>query len=61
MGVQQYLVKILDWDHEGIHKDLNKIADSMVEFWEEILSSSLPYNMISDLQERHQTKPKKLR
>ena len=49
MGVQQYLANVLDWDHKGINKDLNKIADSMANSWEEILSSSLPHTTISDL------------
>ena len=35
-----YLEKELDWDHEGVDKDLSEIADHMLE-WEERLSTSM--------------------
>ena len=39
-GVQPYLDEVLDWDHEGVDKDLMEIAHHMLG-WEEQLSSQL--------------------
>ena len=35
-----HLELVLDWGHEGVDKDLNEIADQMIE-WQEKLSAAL--------------------
>lgn len=39
-SVQPYLDYQLDWEHEGVDKDLIEIADNMLH-WEEYLCDSL--------------------
>ena len=40
-----YLEQVLDWDHEGVEKDLSEISDHMLD-WEEKLATHLELTTI---------------
>lgn len=58
VSVRCYLCRQLDWDHEGVEKDLHKIADSMLN-WEEDLSAALCLTAvdINDIKAVHLNNP----
>ena len=58
-SVRPHLEQQLDWDHEGVDKDLNEIALVMLD-WEETLTTHLKLTQvdISDIMERYPHNPK---
>lgn len=58
---QSYLDKQLDWDNEGVDKDLDEIAKQMID-WEEKLSTLLmmPDYEIYDIKEENKRKRPRL-
>ncbi len=53
-----HLDQFLDWDNEGVDKDLTEIASHMIN-WEEVLAVHLKLtrNDISDIKEKNSQKP----
>ncbi len=57
-SVHPHLERQLDWDHEGVDRDLNEIADVMLD-WEVRLSSHLGLTDVDihDIKEIHNKQP----
>ena len=57
-AVQPHLEHQLDWDNEGVDKDLSEIAHHMLD-WEVKLSTHLKLTEIdiSDVKEKHSKEP----
>ena len=57
------LEKVLDWDHEGVDKDLSRIADSTGTDWEVTLAVPLELSWldIEDVKRKYHQDPKLLR
>ena len=58
-NTRPYLSKQLDWEHGGVDKDLNEIADHFLLNWEEKISAHLGLTGtdIHDIKNMHQNKP----
>ena len=56
--ISPHLEKRIDWDHEGVDRDLNEIADHMLD-WEEKLSAHLKLTAmdIHDIKAIHANNP----
>jgi hypothetical protein len=57
-SVHPYLEKQLDWDHEGVDRDLNEIAHYMLN-WEEKLRIHLGLTVVDvhDIKDKYPSKP----